>query len=108
MSTRLPFGNHEGDIVLKYQLLRSSAFIRAARRTLKKYPFIVKDFQDTLELLSENAFHPHLKTHKLKGELEGSWACSITYELRIIFKFVQYEGTEAILLATIGTHDEVY
>jgi hypothetical protein len=28
--------------------------------------------------------------------------------LRIIFKFVEYEGGEAILLETVGTHDEVY
>jgi mRNA-degrading endonuclease YafQ of YafQ-DinJ toxin-antitoxin module len=37
-----------------------------------------------------------------------SWACSVSYELRIIFKFVQYEESEAILLGTIGTHSEVY
>ncbi|MEK7813572.1 MAG: plasmid stabilization protein, partial [Candidatus Desantisbacteria bacterium] len=47
-------------------------------------------------------------THKLKGDLEGSWACSISYDLRAVFKFVQYEESEAILLETIGTHDEVY
>jgi len=58
--------------------------------------------------LSEDAFHPLLKTHKLKGDLEGSWACSISYELRIVFKFVQYKGAEAILLETVGTHEDVY
>ena len=49
-----------------------------------------------------------LKTHKRKGELAGSWACSAGYDLRILFEFVQHEGAEAILLHTIGTHDEVY
>jgi len=28
--------------------------------------------------------------------------------LRIVFKYVRHEGTEAILLETVGTHDEVY
>jgi len=28
--------------------------------------------------------------------------------LRIIFDFVQHEGSDAILLAMIGTHDQVY
>jgi hypothetical protein len=28
--------------------------------------------------------------------------------LRIVFKIVQYESSEAILLETIGTHDKVY
>jgi len=89
-------------------LLRSNTFIRAARRTVKKYPHSAKDIQTILELLAENVFNPLLKTHKLKGNLEGSWACSVSYELRIIFKFVQYKESEAILLETIGTHEEVY
>jgi len=32
-------------------LLRSNTFIRAARRTVKKYPHSAKDIQATLELL---------------------------------------------------------
>lgn len=90
------------------KLLRSTSFIRAAQRTVKKYPHIAKDIQATLELLSEDAFNPLLKTHKLKGELKGSWACSVSYELRIIFKFAEYKRQKAILLETMGTHEEVY
>lgn len=30
------------------------------------------------------------------------------YDLRIIFKFVEYEQSQAILLESIETHDEVY
>ena len=30
------------------------------------------------------------------------------YDLRIVFELVEYEGSEAILLQTVGTHDEVY
>ena len=56
----------------------------------------------------EDAFQAVLKTHKLKGELTGSWACSAGYDLRLIFEFVQHAGAEAILLQNIGTHDEVY
>ena len=93
---------------MKRLLIRTNAFIRAARRTVKKHPFITEDMQKTLELLSEDAFNPLLKTHKLKGDLEGSWACSVSFELRIVFKFVQYGGSEAILLETVGTHEEVY
>ena len=93
---------------MKRLLLRSRSFVRAAQRTFKKYPRSGEDIQATLELLSKDTFHPILKTHKLKGDLKDSWACSVSYELRIIFKFVQYKGSEAILLETIGTHDEVY
>ena len=64
--------------------------------------------RDALAQLSADAFHPTLKTHKLKGNLAGSWACSVEYDLRIVFEFVEHEEAEAILLETIGTHDEVY
>ena len=89
-------------------LLRSSAFVRAAKTVVRKRPQKAETIRFALELLSANAFDSRLKTHKLKGELEGSWACSAGYDLRIVFKFVQREGAEAILLETIGTHEEVY
>jgi addiction module RelE/StbE family toxin len=93
---------------VRRRLLRSTTFVRAARRLVKKHPQAAESLRATLELLAEDAFHPQLRTHKLKGELEGSWACSAGYDLRIVFEFVQHEGAEAILLQTIGTHDEVY
>lgn len=89
-------------------LLRSAAFVRAARRLVKKNPEMGPILHATLESLAEDAFDPALKTHKLKGELAGSWACSAGYDLRIVFEFVQDQGAEAILLQTVGTHDEVY
>jgi mRNA-degrading endonuclease YafQ of YafQ-DinJ toxin-antitoxin module len=89
-------------------LLQSAAFVRAARRLVKKNPHAAPRFQEALQALAEDAFHPGLKTHKLGGELAGSWACSAGHELRIVFEFVQHEGAEAILLQTVGRHDEVY
>jgi mRNA interferase YafQ len=91
-----------------FVLLRSSAFIRNARKIVKKQPEIAHNIQNTLELLCLDPFQPRLKTHKLKGELQDSYACSAGYDLRIIFKFVEYEKTQAILLESIGSHDEVY
>jgi len=83
-------------------LIRSSAFVRAARRLAKNHPRAAEGLRAALEQLAEDAFHPSLKTHKLKGDLEGSWACSAGYDLRIVFAFVQHEGQEAILLQTVG------
>ena len=93
---------------MKRPLLRSSAFVRAAQKVIKKYPQNAIDLESALELLKADALHPRLRTHKLKGELKDSWACSAGYDLRIVFRFVQYEGSEAILLESVGTHDEVY
>ena len=89
-------------------LLRSSAFVRAARRVVRRHPHIAEDLRAALALLAEDAFHPQLRSHKLKGEFAGSWACSVGYDLRIVFQFVQHDGSEALLLETVGTHEEVY
>jgi addiction module RelE/StbE family toxin len=75
---------------------------------VRKHPDVAKNLQDALELLAEDAFHPRLRTHKLRGKLQGSWACSVGYDLRIIFSFVRYKESEAIFLETVGTHEEVY
>lgn len=93
---------------MTYRLLRSTAFIRAARKLVKRNPPIASDLRSTLTLLSDDPFHPSLRTHKLKGQLSNSWACSVTYEIRIVFTFVEFEGQEAILLESVGTHEEVY
>lgn len=93
---------------MKRELLRSSAFVRAARRLVKRNPGVADDLRATLELLSEDAFNPQLRAHKLKGPLADSWACSVGYDLRLVFAFVESEGKEAILLQTVGTHEEVY
>jgi mRNA-degrading endonuclease YafQ of YafQ-DinJ toxin-antitoxin module len=93
---------------VKRLLLPSSSFVRAARRMLKKQPAAAAAVQSALELLADDAFHPQLRTHKLKGNLAGSWACAAGYDLRIVFSFVQHEDAAAILLETVGTHEEVY
>jgi mRNA-degrading endonuclease YafQ of YafQ-DinJ toxin-antitoxin module len=93
---------------LKRRLLRTDSFIRASKKFLKHSPDQSEAVLQTLILLSENAFHPNLKTHKLKGDLKDSWACSARYDIRIVFSFISYDNHEAILLESIGTHDEVY
>lgn len=89
-------------------LIRSAAFIRASKRLVKRQPQALAAIRDTLQRLEADAFDPRLRTHKLKGDLAGCWSCSAAYDLRIVFEFFQHEGTQAILLLSVGTHDEVY
>jgi mRNA interferase YafQ len=93
---------------MSYVLLPSSAFKRASRRYLKRNPSTADELEEVLQQLADDPFHPLLKTHRLKGELRNSWACSAGYDLRIIFSFVKHLNAPAILLETVGTHDEVY
>jgi mRNA-degrading endonuclease YafQ of YafQ-DinJ toxin-antitoxin module len=64
----------------------------------------------TLQQLTDDVYHPSLKTHKLKGDLNGVWSCSIDYNYRILFKFLPASdgNGEEIFLLTLGNHDDVY
>jgi addiction module RelE/StbE family toxin len=93
---------------VRRELVRTTAFVRAMRRYLKKRRQAAPEVSATLELLAADAFDPRLKTHKLTGDLDDTWACSAGYDLRILFEFVQHDDAEAILLLTMGSHDEVY
>jgi mRNA-degrading endonuclease YafQ of YafQ-DinJ toxin-antitoxin module len=61
-----------------------------------------------LRLLEADPYAPSLKTHRLKGKLKDSWACTGGYDLRVVFSFTKQGGKPAVLLEAVGTHDEVY
>ena len=92
------------------QLVWSPRFSRELKRLIRRNPQLRSAIEQTLEKLSEDAFHPSLKTHKLKGDLADRWACSIDYSNRFVFRFVQNpdSGEEEIVLLTLGSHDEAY
>jgi len=93
---------------VKRLLLPSAAFVRSSRRFVRKHPQLAPELQLTLELLAEDAFHPQLKTHKLRGKLASSWDCSVGYDSRIVFQFIKHKDQDSMLLEGVGTHDEVY
>ena len=90
-------------------LVWGNSFRRAFRRLAERRPELRKDLEEALDMLTANPFDPRLETHKLKGKLAGTWACSAGYDLRIVFEFVQAETEEdAVFLIELGSHDEVY
>ena len=92
------------------KLVWSSTFRRAVKKTLKKRPQLEPDIGGTLKLLEHDPFDARLASHKLKGKLAGIWACSVAFDLRILFEFVENPegGDDDIFLIEIGTHEEVY
>ena len=91
-------------------IIFANSFKRAYKSLLRKHPDIKSKTENILGLLAENPFNSSLQTHKLKGQLAGSWACTVEYDCRIVFDFVENpeSGDEEILLLDIGSHDEVY
>jgi addiction module RelE/StbE family toxin len=91
-------------------LVWGAGFVRKFKRLVKKNQQLRIQIEKTLELLAEDPFNSSLRTHKLKGDLDGVWSCSIDYDNRILFEFLvnSDSGEEEIFLLTLGSHDEVY
>jgi mRNA interferase YafQ len=86
----------------------STSFERALRKIINKRPQQGPEIVRTLQELTNDAFSPSLKTHKLKGELKNRYACSAGYDLRIIFNIIKVNDQEMIHLLSLGNHDAVY
>jgi mRNA interferase YafQ len=91
-------------------LTTDERFKRSFKRLVRKNPQLQDKILAVLELLGNDPFTPSLKSHKLTGQLQGLWACSVAYDCRIIFAFKKDSVTEEdlIVLVDIGSHDEVY
>ena len=91
-------------------LVWSKTFTRSLKRTLRKQPAAKKSIEAALGLLKKDPFAEKLATHKLRGKLSGTWACTVEFDLRILFDFIAREDQEEndIFLIGIGAHDEVY
>lgn len=93
---------------MRRELVLASTFVRAVKRFGKKDQAALAAIRATLEILQGDPFDPRLGSHKLKGSLAGLWSCSAGYDLRIVFEMTTNNDQEAILLVSVGTHDEVY
>ena len=91
-------------------LVWSAKFTRAVKLVAGRNKQLLSEIGQTLTQLAADQKHASLRTHKLKGELAGTWSCSVGYDLRILFDFVKNPetGEIEILLMAVGTHDEVY
>lgn len=66
----------------------NNSFKRAYKHLIRKNPQLKTKIFVILELLLENPYNPTLKAHKLKGRLNGLWACWVEYDCRIIYSTV--------------------
>lgn len=87
------------------EIIWDEPLIRTLKKWKRKHPELISRLEDRLRLFVENPFNSLLKTHNLSANLKEYWALSITYEYRLVFKFL---SEDKALLIDIGTHDEVY
>jgi len=93
---------------LKRELIKSNSFIKAAKKYVLSNPNVLAKIKNTLLIMEEDCFSPLVRTHKLKGNLDGYYAGSAGYDLRIIFKIIKVIDKEYIYLESIGSHADVY
>ena len=73
-------------------LVWTHTFARSLKRRLKKQPAVKESLEATLTLLEKDPFAASLASHKLKGKLTGRWACTVGFDLRIVFRFIPSES----------------
>jgi mRNA interferase YafQ len=86
----------------------SPSYLRDAKRVAKRNPELAAALVELHRRLHEDAFALDLGTHKLKGKLKRLLACTVAYDLRLVFRIARCEGEESVELLKLGTHDEVY
>ena len=76
---------------------------------MAEHPNLRPLIERALYQLAEDPFHSSSRTHKLKGDLSNVWSCSIDYNYRILFEFVENPEDQeaAIFLLNLDSHDEV-
>ena len=86
-------------------LIWDDAFKKSYKKRISGNTILKKKFWNNIDLFCSEPFDARLKTHKLTGKLDGMWAFSVSYECRVVFKFID---DKTALLVDIGSHDEVY
>jgi mRNA interferase YafQ len=91
-------------------LATESGFRKSFKKLIKKNPQLQPKILTVIDLLGDDPFAPSLKSHKLTGQLDGLWSCTVNYDCRIIFAFRKDEETDddLLVLIDIGSHEEVY
>ena len=86
-------------------LVWDQAFKKKYKKIFTLNAELKKSFWEAITSFSQNPFDPKLRTHKLTGKLKGLWSFSVSYNCRVIFRFI---SDHEVLLIDIGSHDEVY
>ena len=90
------------------KILQDKKFIREVSKLIINNSQLKSKLLEVYKLMERDIFDPKLKTHKLRGEFRKRWSCSLTYNLRIVFKFRVINDEKIIELLTVGDHDTVY
>ena len=91
---------------MNYKIIVTDAYKKRVKKFLKKHPDMFNRYAKAMAILEVDPFHPSLRLHKLKGNLNEYHSVSINMEYRVVIDFLVVD--EEIIPIDIGSHDDVY
>lgn len=88
------------------KIILSEKYKKRAVKFLKLHPTLLKKYKKTLLQLEIDPYHPSLRLHKLKGNLQEYYSVSINMQYRIMIDFIIQD--DKVILINIGNHDYLY
>ena len=84
----------------------TDTYKKRVKKFLKKHPDMLKRYGKALAIMELDPFHPSLRLHKLKGNLNEYYSVSINVEYRVVIDFLVVDNE--IIPIDIGSHEDVY
>lgn len=83
-------------------------FTTRSKKAEKQFYEILNSKEDIAAKLERFRANPRreLDAHKLRGRLEGKWACSLGYDIRMVYE-IDDKNSEIVVVA-VGSHKEAY
>ena len=91
---------------MNYKFIVTDEYKKRLKKFFKRHPEMLKRYAKAIMILEVDPFHPSLRLHKLKGNLEEYHSVSINMEYRVVIEFIVKNNE--IIPIDIGSHDDVY
>ncbi len=91
---------------MNYKFIVTDEYKKRLKKFFKRHPEMLRRYAKAITILEIDPFHPSLRLHKLKGNLQEYHSVSINMEYRVVIEFIVKNNE--IIPIDIGSHDDVY
>ena len=91
---------------MSYSFIITDEYKKRLKKFFKRHPDMLNRYAKVISILEVDPFHPSLRLHKLKGNLEEYYSVSVNMEYRIVIDFIVRD--KEIIPIDIGSHNDVY
>jgi len=91
---------------MNYEFIITDEYKKRLKKFFKRHPDMIIRYEKAITILEIDPFHPSLRIHKLKGNLEEYFSVSINMEYRIVIDFIV--KNREIIPIDVGSYNDVY